>query len=154
MIARNLLFGSQVAIITFLIFVCYHSYSQDRFFTNINIVGPPDGLTETTNYFCYKDSKGLLWISSLSGMYVLTEYLPHVSNLRHGVQISMGIFQRIKNPTFGFLRQRLFTAIIGLKIQLVTIGFLVHHRQDISPSYWMVIRNFGLEQEIQFLYWI
>ena len=36
---------------------------------DIDIIGPSDGLTETTNYFCYHDSRGQLWISSLAGLY-------------------------------------------------------------------------------------
>ena len=37
---------------------------------DINRLVPKNGLLQTDNYFCFKDSRGRVWISSLSGLYV------------------------------------------------------------------------------------
>jgi hypothetical protein len=57
----------RLLIISFSLFVWQHSQAQgnDWHFHHLNV---QNGLSEATNFYTYKDSRGFVWISSVSGL--------------------------------------------------------------------------------------
>jgi signal transduction histidine kinase/ligand-binding sensor domain-containing protein len=55
---------------SFFLFFHLLVYTQPGQVMEINLLGQAEGLGETNNYFCFKDSEGIIWISSLTGVYL------------------------------------------------------------------------------------